>query len=87
MGCDEIRTITADKWDTEIWGAVHPSATNVPRARLFFYFGEDDHWVANHTRDDLMRMRARGESGDEWKPYMEIDQMETPHAFCIGESA
>ena len=64
MGCDEMRQITVDKWDADVWGAVHPSPTNVPRPKLFFYFGENDHWVADHTRDDLMRCRGRGESDD-----------------------
>jgi hypothetical protein len=85
MGCDEMREITTDKWDSEVWGAVHPSPTTVARARLFFYFGEDDHWVADHTRDDLMRMRGQGNSEDDWRPWMEIDQQEIPHAFCLGE--
>jgi len=86
MGCDEMISITTDKWDSEVWGAVHPSPTKISRARLFFYFGEDDHWVANHTRDDLMRCRARGESDDEWKPWMEVDKLEIPHGFCIEHS-
>lgn len=85
MGCDEMKEITTDKWDAEVWGAVHPSPTSIPRARLFFYFGEDDHWVADHTRDDLMRMRGQGESEDDWRPWMEIDQQEVPHAFCMGK--
>jgi hypothetical protein len=83
MGCDEMRQITVDKWDTEVWGAVHPSPTKVPRPKLFFYFGENDHWVADHTRDDLMRCRGRGESSDDWRPWMEIDKLEIPHGFCI----
>jgi len=48
--------------------------------------GEKDHWVADHTRDDLMRMRGRGESDDGWKPWMEIDKLEVPHGFCIDHS-
>jgi hypothetical protein len=23
--------------------------------------------------------------GEDWKPLMEIDQMEIPHAFCLGK--
>jgi len=86
MGCDEMKQITVDKWDTEVWGAVHPSPTKVPRPKLFFYFGENDHWVADHTRDDLMRCRGRGESSDDWRPWMEIDKLEIPHGFCIYHS-
>jgi pimeloyl-ACP methyl ester carboxylesterase len=84
MGIDEMQSITADKWDTEVWGAVYPSSLQSPRPKLFFYFGEEDHWVANRTRDDLMALRGRGESNDEWRPWMEIDKLRIPHGFCIG---
>jgi Lipid-droplet associated hydrolase len=86
MGRDEMVEITTDKWDSEVWGAVHPSPTRVPRPKMFFYFGEKDHWVADHTRDDLMRARGRGEEGDDWKPWMEIDKLEIPHGFVLGKS-
>jgi hypothetical protein len=32
-----------------------------------------------------MRMRGRGQGDDDWKPWMEIDRLETPHAFCMGK--
>ena len=86
MGHDEMRETTTDKWDEEVWGAMHRSPTDVPRPKLFFYFGEDDHWVANHTRDDLIKLRGRGEEGGDWKPHMEIDEYDIPHAFCLGQS-
>jgi hypothetical protein len=94
MGADEMRQITGDRWDHEVWGAAHPPEHGVPRPRLFFYFGERDHWVADRTRDDLMRLRGRsngnGEGvegrGEEWKPKMEIDDKGVPHGFCICKS-
>jgi len=85
MGFDEMRQITTDKWDDDIWGAATPSKTGKERAKLFFYFGKNDHWVANHTRDDLFRLRGRVGGKDEWKPVMEIDQTGIPHAFVMGE--
>jgi hypothetical protein len=85
MGADEMRSITANKWDTELWGAAHPSSSGIPRPKLFFYFGKNDHWVAERTRDDLMEVRGRnGGKGDEWKPKMEIDGLGIPHAFPDG---
>ncbi|KAF2669088.1 hypothetical protein BT63DRAFT_413555 [Microthyrium microscopicum] len=87
MAADEMRTIGRDRWDAEVWGAVHPSPSNVARPKLYFYFGERDHWVADETRDDLMRLRGRGEEGDEWRPWMEIDRLEVPHGFSIKHSA
>lgn len=87
MGADEMRQISSDKWDDEVWGAVHPSGTGIPRPKLFFYFGEKDHWVADRTREDLMKLRGRGGGKeDEWKPKMEIDRKNIPHGFCICES-
>ncbi|KIW09403.1 uncharacterized protein PV09_00297 [Verruconis gallopava] len=86
MGADEMRQISSDKWDEEIWGAAHPSRTGIPRPKMFFYFGEKDHWVADRTREDLMKFRGRGNGGDHWKPKMEIDQNGIPHGFCISHS-
>jgi len=87
MGAEEMEQITSDAWDDELWGAAHASPTDVPRPKLFFYFGEDDHWVAKRTRDDLIALRGRdGKDGDEkngehWRPRMEIDTLGIPHAF------
>ena len=84
MARDELRLITADKWDSEIWGAAHASPTGIPRPKLFFYFGEKDHWIADETRDQLIAARAFGGKGDEgWKPRMEIDRGGVPHGFVI----
>jgi hypothetical protein len=71
-----MKTITADAWDDELWGL----------SKLYFYFGTDDHWVANETRDELIAARAAtGQPGDDDKPTMEIDTHGTPHGFCISE--
>lgn len=84
MGADEMIRIKSNTWDAEIWGAAHPSTTGSPRPKLFFYFGKNDHWVADRTRDDLMKIRGRNGDGGEdeaWKPKMEIDKLGIPHAF------
>lgn len=83
LACDEIETITTDKWSDEIWGAMHPSPTGVPRPRLYFFFGEEDHWVSGKTRDELILMKG-GE--EEWRPKMEVDTTGLPHGFCIEHS-
>jgi pimeloyl-ACP methyl ester carboxylesterase len=83
LACDEIRTITTDKWSDEIWGATHPSPTGVPRPKLYFFFGEEDHWVSGKTRDELILMKG-GE--EEWRPKMEVDETGIPHGFCIEHS-
>jgi hypothetical protein len=85
MGADEMRQITSDKWDNEIWGAAHPPKHGIARPKLFFYFGENDHWVSDRTREDLMKLRGRANREDVWKPKMEIDDQGVPHGFCICE--
>lgn len=82
MGADEMRCIKCNTWDDEIWGAAHISPLGIPRPKLFFYFGDDDHWVADRTRNDLISLRGRGVGQEEaWKPKMEIDHLGIPHAF------
>ncbi|OCK78600.1 hypothetical protein K432DRAFT_301615 [Lepidopterella palustris CBS 459.81] len=92
MARDEMMEITADKWDEEVWGAAHPTKLRHERAQLRFLFGKNDHWVANETRDDLIRARAGGNGGgkeegergrgkeegqvEHWKPVMEVDEEE-----------
>ncbi|KAI9818416.1 MAG: hypothetical protein M1827_000475 [Pycnora praestabilis] len=92
MARDEMTTITADRWDTDIWGAstAPPSQTHTAPAKLVFHFGRQDHWVANHTRDELIAARGyrEDEGGEEaerndWKPKMDIDDQEVPHGFCL----
>lgn len=81
-----MHSITTDKWDEEVWGAGHVSPSSASRPQLYFYFGRNDHWVADRTRDELMALRGRGEGGEEWRPWMEIDAMGVPHGFCISKS-
>lgn len=96
MARDEMQQITTDAWDAEIWGAAHPSPHPHPRPVLRFLFAKQDHWVADETRDDLIKARGTVAGGsvdgeedevEEWKPVMEIDEDEGwPHGFCIKHS-
>ncbi len=86
MACDEMKEITGDAWDEEIWGASVQGSIST-RAKLVFYFGERDHWVADRTRDELIHARAfKADHSDEWKPRMIIDEDGIPHGFCISRS-
>lgn len=85
MARDEMNEITEDRWDEEIWDA-SASDPKTAQAKLIFYFGKDDHWVAEHTRDELIQSRAfREERPDETRPKMVIDEDGIPHGFCISE--
>jgi hypothetical protein len=87
MARDEMHTITHDKWDEEVWGAAHSGAAGEPRPKLFFMFGKHDHWVANETRDQLIKARGRNGAAKEenWKPVMEVDEEGWPHDFCLSK--
>lgn len=81
MAADEMRSITTDKWTDDVWGV---GQTREPVTRLFFYFGRNDHWVAEKTRDEIIAVR--GQSGKEWTgPKMSVCEEGLPHAFCLSE--
>ena len=73
MAGDEMREITSDRWVVDMWAA--------RQTRSMLYFGEDDHWVANSTRDELV---AAAELVQEQKPIVLIDKRGIPHGFCIS---
>ena len=51
MANDEMRTITTDKWDEEIWGAAATDA-EAKRTVLRFLFAEKDYWYVSLSRYD-----------------------------------
>ncbi|PIG87686.1 hypothetical protein AARAC_000817 [Aspergillus arachidicola] len=79
MAADEMQTITSDKWSDDVWGM---SDVKDPVTRLFFYFGRNDHWVAEQTRDEVIELRGRTESG----PKMVVCEEGLPHAFVLKHS-
>ncbi|MCJ1478697.1 hypothetical protein MMC13_007378 [Lambiella insularis] len=83
MAHDELLQITEDRWDEDLWGTAVPKS-GIISPKLILYFGKQDHWVANHTRDELIAARAyRNRGGEDWKPKMLVDDAEIPHSFCI----
>lgn len=85
MAKDEMDNITEDRWDEDIWGIEHEEPDQKRQVpKLIFYFGENDHWVANHTRDALIAARGRAEDDtSSSKPIMMIDENGVDHGFCI----
>ena len=79
MAADEMRTITSDKWTDDVWGV---GCASEPITRLFFYFGRNDHWVAEKTRDEVIALRGR-EGG--LGPKMFVCEEGLPHAFCLSK--
>ncbi|KAJ5626704.1 hypothetical protein N7528_004131 [Penicillium herquei] len=84
MAADEMRTITSDEWADDVWGVGH---TPEPVTRLFFYFGRNDHWVAEKTRDEIIALRGQEGGTGEWLgPKMTVCEEGLPHAFCLLHS-
>ena len=77
-----MQTITSDKWTDDVWGT---STTRDPPAKLFFYFGRKDHWVADRTRDEIIHVRGRKVTNGEC-PEMYVCEEGLPHAFCLSRS-
>ncbi|KAL4890349.1 hypothetical protein BDV59DRAFT_96975 [Aspergillus ambiguus] len=79
MAADEMQTITSDQWSDDVWGM---STVKDPVSRLFFYFGRNDHWVAERTRDEIIELRGQASGG----PKMIVCEEGLPHAFCLRHS-
>ncbi|KAL2220065.1 hypothetical protein M432DRAFT_652993 [Thermoascus aurantiacus ATCC 26904] len=89
MAADEMREITADRWSDDIWGTSSStssmsSSAKKPPSKLVFYFGRNDHWVAERTRDEIIATRGRRAKGG--GPKMVVCEDGVPHAFCIRHS-
>lgn len=94
MAAQEMQEITIDDFTEEVWGSANPPFNKAAlHSKLFFYFGQSDHWVADRTRDSLIADRAfvsrealltRRDWTKDSRPWMEIDQFNTRHSFCIG---
>ena len=87
----ELLEIDADKWSKTIWNrleALRLLTTNqVDRPHLYFFWGNNDPWVENSTRDKIITnhaWRTDGSDNDDLgAPYMQVDGSGLPHDFCI----
>ncbi|EEH37271.2 hypothetical protein PAAG_07827 [Paracoccidioides lutzii Pb01] len=94
MSADEMRDITSDKWSDEIWGiASSPTksstSTSTPTNHspdLVLYFAQSDHWVADQTREDIIRARGSMGNGTSNAPRMQVCEDGVVHGFCIRHS-
>ncbi|KAJ9612146.1 hypothetical protein H2200_003743 [Cladophialophora chaetospira] len=63
----EMQEIRKDRWGEEIWGASNTESlmgqdagVKTSSPGLFFWFAEEDHWVADATKEAILRSRASG---------------------------
>lgn len=100
MANDEMREITEDKWHpANVWGMFPHSGdgdgndttktamsvdTKAPQTKLFFYWGKNDYWVNNESRDALIAARTQP-TGTKFgsRLQMFVDPGEIPHTFSL----
>ncbi|PWY72906.1 hypothetical protein BO70DRAFT_381698 [Aspergillus heteromorphus CBS 117.55] len=63
----------------------------LPLPQLAFYFGRNDHWVAEETREEILKARGGGATaaaaaGEKNGPSMLVCEEGVPHAFCLRHS-
>ncbi|KAL8951767.1 MAG: hypothetical protein Q9222_002288 [Ikaeria aurantiellina] len=61
LGKDEMDLITDDKWGEEVWGAAtdpYTDSKDTIHSNLVFFWGKNDKWVAQKTRNDLIAARG-----------------------------
>lgn len=100
---DEMAMIKEDSWNHDIWGIApdeHDDKTKTPQQHklhnavpLCFYYGAQDVWVWNESRDRLIASRGRQQEQEQdeatdlpWKPLMIIDDKDIPHGFTVNHS-
>lgn len=98
LAADEMKQIRKDKWHpSHVWGSLDPAikATEssikafpvAPRTKLYFYWGRDDYWVDNTTRNKLIELRARRADdkvpASKGRPTMVIDRHNMDHCFSL----
>ncbi len=79
MGMDEMKVIGEERWGNELWEIAHEAEAHdreIPT--FFFFFGKNDHWVANEHRDGFIKRQKHSK-----RTRLIVDEGCIPHAFCI----
>ncbi|OAA51925.1 hypothetical protein NOR_00518 [Metarhizium rileyi] len=86
MGKSELDTIFEDKWDDELWeSSASATGLGLRAPRFFMFYGREDHWVADHVRDDFIERRRRAGDKDGVRTSITVDEGNIQHAFCTKE--
>ncbi|KAF4121922.1 Uncharacterized conserved protein (DUF2305) [Geosmithia morbida] len=77
LGRSELEGICEDVWEDKLWDALGGGKGN----RFFLFYGKEDHWVADHARDAIVKEKNG-------KATVLVDETgELPHAFCTREKS
>ena len=93
---DELRIIREDNWGEEVWGALEDGTGEMEdqvmeagaiqerstSPLLYFLFADKDHWVADETRKEILRARAR----DNGRNRFVVDEAGVQHAWCLRQN-
>jgi len=81
MAAEEMEQIREDRWGDEVWNCGADLDCDAARGGgMVFVFGQNDHWVAEKTKEEMIEMRGGREKG----PKMVVDEEKRlPHGFCI----
>ena len=85
---DEMRIITEDGWGEEVWAASGSEDGKgcAGRMKMFSLFAKNDHWVADRTREEILKLRG-GEEGRKRGRTVIVDENEgLVHAWCLKQS-
>lgn len=101
MAKDEMSEIKEDRWGEEVWGVVQGGVDGDDErkdgfenakvgklkepAELVFYFARKDHWIADQTRDVIIRMRGGRQENAGPKMIVAEDE-ELVHGWCIRQN-
>ncbi|KPI36969.1 uncharacterized protein AB675_6013 [Cyphellophora attinorum] len=83
----ELVSISKDDWGPEVWGtgpALQMGGLEQTQSpKLFFLFAQTDHWIADSTRDTILRGRARH---DGHGAFVVDEKHGLKHAWCLEQN-
>lgn len=74
-----------DGGDVTTTATISADSKSSTKTKLFFYWGKNDYWVNNQSRDALIAARAQttDDVKSAFQPQMFVDPGEIPHTFSL----
>ncbi|KAK9369412.1 hypothetical protein V1509DRAFT_620747 [Lipomyces kononenkoae] len=89
LASEEMERITEEAddvisffWDG-LWSASLKDSSSREQARIIAYFAQEDHWVGNHTRAELIEVHSSRSNVDF---IVSSTDDNCKHAFCVNDS-
>ncbi|KAK9484178.1 hypothetical protein V1527DRAFT_484208 [Lipomyces starkeyi] len=87
LGAEEMEKIADEAEDVGslfwggLWGTLHRDGSG--QGRIIAYFAQEDHWVGNHTRAEIIEVHS---SRSNVKFMVSSAEDNCKHAFCVNDS-